>query len=261
MIKLLKKILTVSLIFALSFPTFSAVSVSDGSSFVSKAEFDAYKTDTNIFMTNLENSLDSKIESLVTTYLSTNGIWNGATQVITEAKKTTTVSFSGIVFSTSTKRVNGISHYTQVATNVFTIDKSGLLFLNVSLSGTSDYNEIIIKGYNFSSGHIDDALTGVFMLGFYTSSIGAKDDFISTISASSGYSDHTGNIITTASLDRSIWLPAPWGNHVLMGFVNKNDQVNFGTGISVFASWWPCYFAIRQAEGGMNVKINSAVVY
>ena len=59
-----------------------AISVSDGSAFVTKAEFSADLNNLSNRMAQLENSLDSKIDSLVSTYLKRNGIWNGAKQTI-----------------------------------------------------------------------------------------------------------------------------------------------------------------------------------
>ena len=59
-----------------------AISVSDGSAFVTKAEFSADLNNLSNRMAQLENSLDAKIDSLVSSYLSRNGIWNGSKQTI-----------------------------------------------------------------------------------------------------------------------------------------------------------------------------------
>lgn len=79
-IKLFKTILVLSLCVGVALPTNAAVSVSDGSAFVTKAEFSADLNNLSNRMAQLENSLDAKIDSLVSSYLTRNGIWNGEKQ-------------------------------------------------------------------------------------------------------------------------------------------------------------------------------------
>ena len=78
--KIFKTILVLSICVGISLPTNAAVSVSDGSAFVTKAEFAADLNNLSNRMAQLENSLDAKIDSLVSSYLTRNGIWNGAGQ-------------------------------------------------------------------------------------------------------------------------------------------------------------------------------------
>ena len=78
--RIFKTILVLTICFGLSIPTNAAVSVSDGSAFVTKAEFAADLNNLSNRMAQLENSLDAKIDSLVSSYLTRNGIWNGAKQ-------------------------------------------------------------------------------------------------------------------------------------------------------------------------------------
>ena len=78
--KIFKTILVLSICVGISLPTNAAVSVSDGSAFVTKAEFAADLNNLSNRMAQLENSLDAKIDSLVSSYLTRNGIWNGAKQ-------------------------------------------------------------------------------------------------------------------------------------------------------------------------------------
>ena len=75
-----KTILVLTICLGISIPTNAAVSVSDGSAFVTKAEFAADLNNLSNRMAQLENSLDAKIDSLVSSYLTRNGIWNGAKQ-------------------------------------------------------------------------------------------------------------------------------------------------------------------------------------
>ena len=78
--RIFKTILVLSICVGISLPTNAAVSVSDGSAFVTKAEFAADLNNLSNRMAQLENSLDAKIDSLVSSYLTRNGIWNGAKQ-------------------------------------------------------------------------------------------------------------------------------------------------------------------------------------
>ena len=79
--KILKLFISLSLILSVSLiNSLAAISVSDGSAFVTKAEFAADLNNLSNRMSSLENSLDAKIDSLVSTYLSRNGIWNGEKQ-------------------------------------------------------------------------------------------------------------------------------------------------------------------------------------
>ena len=80
--KIFKTIFIMSICIGISLPTNAAVSVSDGSAFVTKAEFAADLNNLSNRMAQLENSLDAKIDSLVSSYLTRNGIWNGARQSI-----------------------------------------------------------------------------------------------------------------------------------------------------------------------------------
>ena len=77
---MLKKIVLIIIILSITMPSHSAVSVNDGSAFVTKAEFAANTNGLKERMSFVENSLDAKIDSLVSSYLSRNGIWNGESQ-------------------------------------------------------------------------------------------------------------------------------------------------------------------------------------
>ena len=108
--KIFKTILIMLIIMGISIPTNAAVSVSDGSAFVTKAEFSADLNNLSNRMAQLENSLDAKIDSLVSSYLTRNGIWNGKAQ---------------------TYLVNKNQYYTNTSSlsmNIVTPDKTGLLF-------------------------------------------------------------------------------------------------------------------------------------
>lgn len=85
--RIFKTILILNLAVALVIPSNAAISVSDGSAFVSKAELTADLNNISNRLAQLENSLDSKIDSLVSMYLSKNGIWSASNQELTAAVK------------------------------------------------------------------------------------------------------------------------------------------------------------------------------
>ena len=78
--KIFKTFFILSICFGVSVSSNAAVSVSDGSAFMTKAELAADLNNLSNRMAQLENSLDSKIDSLVSAYLSKNGIWSGTKQ-------------------------------------------------------------------------------------------------------------------------------------------------------------------------------------
>lgn len=93
-----KFLIILSLIISLTIPSYSAVSVSDGSAFITKSESDAEFNNLQSRMSIFENSLDAKIDSLVSSYLSRNGIWNGANQ---QLETTDTIGIVGVEKNTS----------------------------------------------------------------------------------------------------------------------------------------------------------------
>ena len=80
--KMFKRAIIFFTVFVMIFNSFAAISVSDGSAFVTKAEFSADLNNLSNRMSALENSIDAKIDSLVSSYLSRNGIWNGERQTV-----------------------------------------------------------------------------------------------------------------------------------------------------------------------------------
>ena len=166
--KLFKTILVLSLCIGISLPTNAAVSVSDGSAFVTKAEFAADLNNLSNRMAQLENSLDAKIDSLVSSYLTRNGIWNGAKQILTTNYFVDFAApVSGTTYSSTqlSKNVDGfrgesgtyditmksnvkppsavnsdyLNHDIERVNNVFCYDvsKTGLLYMTVSYYPTS----------------------------------------------------------------------------------------------------------------------------
>ena len=123
--KIFKTILVLSLCLGLTLPTNAAVSVSDGSAFVTKAEFAADLNNLSNRMAQLENSLDAKIDSLVSSYLTRNGIWNGAKQSIMGYSATFNSNNKG--FATSVTGSKTLE--TEILSSRFLSSKAGMLFL------------------------------------------------------------------------------------------------------------------------------------
>ena len=80
--RLFKTIIILGICFSITFSSYAAVSVSDGSTFVTKSEFQADLSNISNRMAQVENSIDARIDSLVSAYLTRNGIWNGAKQTV-----------------------------------------------------------------------------------------------------------------------------------------------------------------------------------
>ena len=143
--KIFKTGLILAICVGISIPTNAAVSVSDGSAFVTKAEFSADLNNLSNRMAQLENSLDAKIDSLVSSYLTRNGIWNGARQItLTDAEKT---AGGRIVFNESTAQF--FYNFTAYATLTYDVlakrslvdssTKSGLCFMDFEIKDSAYY--------------------------------------------------------------------------------------------------------------------------
>ena len=81
---MIKRIFVILLTIIITIPVNAAVSVSDGSAFVTKAELDSNFNGLSNRVFSLENTIEVKIDSLVSSYLSRNGIWNGTDQKLIE---------------------------------------------------------------------------------------------------------------------------------------------------------------------------------
>ena len=186
---------TISILLCLAFtmPANAAVSVSDGSAFVTKAEFSADLNNLSNRMAQLENSLDAKIDSLVSAYLTKNGIWNGAKQVtqsytvkykdLWSPIKSAMITICGITDSSAQSQADVVSWV-----SVPKCDKSGLLVLSTQCNHTwnytcneqqGDYKHSIWQGCFSGYLQVDKKLTGSTyeMLGTTTGAIGAFIEF------------------------------------------------------------------------------------
>ena len=133
--KIFKTILVLSICVGISLPTNAAVSVSDGSAFVTKAEFAADLNNLSNRMAQLENSLDAKIDSLVSSYLTRNGIWNGAGQTM-ETSYYLFSPWKNATTGTTYKWTNGQNGYTGPTINNVTMHKLNFKTPSSFSSGT-----------------------------------------------------------------------------------------------------------------------------
>lgn len=93
--KIFKTIFIFMLILGITIPSNAAVSVSDNSAFITKAEALAVAQSLSERIIVLENTMDNKIDNLITAYLERNGVWNPQEQTL--------VSESYYVIRTTTK--------------------------------------------------------------------------------------------------------------------------------------------------------------
>ena len=161
--KIFKTIFIMSICVGISIPTNAAVSVSDGSAFVTKAEFAADLNNLSNRMAQLENSLDAKIDSLVSSYLTRNGIWNGSKQQTNDyatVYSTLYTQFKVAIMTLAGRNDNGSQDSTDLIqwTVISQTTKTGLLDLTI-LSETG-----FSMGLNQGSGgkYVDAIWEGTF---------------------------------------------------------------------------------------------------
>ena len=81
--RIFKTIFILTLCLGITLPANAGnVEVSDGSAFITKSEMSYQLNNLSYRMTQLENSLDSKIDTMVSSYLTRNGIWNADKQTL-----------------------------------------------------------------------------------------------------------------------------------------------------------------------------------
>ena len=204
--KIFKTITILSLCIGISLPTNAAVSVSDGSAFVTKAEFSADLNNLSNRMAQLENSLDAKIDSLVSSYLTRNGIWNGAKQKF-EMDYYMISPYKNADLTTSFTWTNGSNGYTGKTMSGLKINKKVSAKTPTSYSSgiyykqTWDSNKVLVSNLDKSG-----MLTIVIQVGFNNTWIG-----------------------TTGGNARCWYIPFT-ENHRLVGMTGVHFDFSVGTG-------------------------------
>ena len=87
-----KTIIIFCICIGITIPVNAAVSVSDNSAFITKAEALAVAQSVSERIIVLENTVDEKIDNLITAYLERNGVWNAQEQVRMNCTKTVGLS-------------------------------------------------------------------------------------------------------------------------------------------------------------------------
>ena len=217
--RIFKTILVLSLCVGISLPTNAAVSVSDGSAFVTKAEFAADLNNLSNRMAQLENSLDAKIDSLVSSYLTRNGIWNGSKQQILQ-------SYYDLEQPSLTKlKANTAHDLKQIGSKkaIYISDKSGMAMTSYT------YKSISSSVYKHSWGYISMSFgaNDLYDNGMVLSNnIIDQDDIIkSSIVLGSA----TGCINRTSNSTWNLLVAVPEGGSRLVHtyFVSKGDSIYF----------------------------------
>ena len=226
-VKISKKFILLILMIVLPINSFAAVSVSDGSAFVSKSEFSSTINNISNRMSTIENTLDAKIDSLVSSYLSRNGIWNGDKQTL---NSTRTWNFSPPALEKASSvayTYDGEVANTKIINNT---TKSGLLvgFMYYK-DGQTNYNSNSSRwGYRFyqtdtgnwksDSGFV---LTGLF----YEGSILKYSYVIGSVVGAYNNDDLSLTLLPITLPSQEIMIPFSF-------FVSKGSEIRFKIGLN-----------------------------
>lgn len=128
--KYIKLIFCISLILSLVTPSYAVLQSTDGSVLVTKAEFDTAMANFNSKLTTFESSVNSKIDSQVTSYLDKNGIWSGKKQTTYNSEEKTMQYIENDIYNyydslrvSSTNPEHGF-----INDELYTATKSGLAY-------------------------------------------------------------------------------------------------------------------------------------
>ena len=284
--KLFKTILVLSLCVGISLPTNAAVSVSDGSAFVTKAEFAADLNNLSNRMAQLENSLDAKIDSLVSSYLTRNGIWNGAKQEIEDDASSSHIGIKGGIntglwrlysFAANntanySTKAGDTARYSLVLNNssstngtlIDSLNKSGLvnITLDFKFSAIQDadvwsdaVNSKMLRVGVYTAG-TTNALPGDQVFLSLAGSLTFKNDVGQTY-----YCDYRNIPSPVPSTIFAVFVP----NIAVYFFASKGDKIqyvldNYCKILNVGALYFPTDFDL-YTDWGMFWRINEVVVY
>ena len=210
--KIFKTILVLTICLGLSISTNAAVSVSDGSAFVTKAEFSADLNNLSNRMAQLENALDAKIDSLVSSYLTRNGIWNGAKQ------ECNTCSHDSIVPKAMAASGGSVDSDLVSGTYIPSINKSGMLVFSFGYRNkTGNNSQNTHWGYYGATTNWASDNGFIVTYNFYENgSLSYSGVLLSAI----GFTG-TGGLMIMASLTNS------WVNGNAVFFVQKGSTITY----------------------------------
>ena len=263
--KIVKFFVVFNLILSISLiNSVAAISVSDGSAFVTKAEFAADLNNLSNRMSTLENSLDAKIDSLVSSYLSRNGIWNGEKQEIKNdtfkayfSVKTQSAYIRSIFFNSSSSslgfqgdRVNlkTLNQYFKDDKVVLIekINKSGLLFLQFNVQSYDGEGSMrFVAAMTSNSSLYIQNVNGSY-----------SDQF--TIYNGDGVVKYNESLVTGIPLYGYFYFPTQT-NKLISFFVEKEETLTISTGVTLYMS--NSLLDGAYTNLGRKWKFSSAYVY
>ena len=233
--KVLKSIIMSLVLLSYCASNYAAVSVSDGSAFVTKSEFSTDLNNLENRVSQIEKKKKKKIDGLVSSYLSRNGIWNGSKQDIKVGGYITSWnlknnekqfalqnppnSFSSTPEAIFVDNIYGKSLF-------FKANKSGLCCISVSTcagynSSTGLYSTDNRRSFNYVANGTSFFSTGSSK-GFYLAweIIDKNDDVLSAIQLASA------NLTFSTDWSKSGFM-AVYENFstLVQFFVNKEDNI------------------------------------
>ena len=229
LIRLSKKIILLVLMIAVPINSFAAVSVSDGSAFVSKSEFSSTINNLSNRVSTIENTLDAKIDSLVSSYLSRNGIWNGEKQTSTREY---ILDMCGRNINGATFTYNSsLPNMTNAGIETVIVDRDYTLINSCSKTGLMlAVVEVFNEGRRYASTQSDKRAVMYITAADYGNN--------TVITSTNEFSFNIGSV-QKANVDAVSWTVEPVNNaigvvwHINPGvfnlyfFVSKLDKVNF----------------------------------
>ena len=274
--RVFKTIFILSLCLGITLPANAgSVDVSDGSAFITKSELSYQLNALSSRMTQLENSLDSKIDKLVSSYLTRNGVWNGVKQtqkfnyicdMFGNKVSQWTEYYSPNMPTISAAGIEGVL-YDKTYILVETINKSGLLVAVVDVFDQGSYYSRSLsdkRAYYYlgtwrqlDTGasnilYTDSSEVGFYIAGDNKAKVRAFGWILSPINNSCGVS-----------------LNIYPGTYVVNFFVDKNDRLDFRykqAMIPMSQSAKECLSGAgaNQPSGGkpgIKITIKSLIVY
>lgn len=139
--KIFKTILIYFICFGITVPSNAAISVSDGSAFMTKTEFMADINNLSGRVAQLETTLDGTLDGKVSSYLEQKGFWKAKIQTLNQS------SVTGVTPAS----VNRLSDNTAKGKAVLTGSNNLELVTNVTASGMALLN-LAYKGHTASTG-------------------------------------------------------------------------------------------------------------
>lgn len=261
--RIFKTIFILSLCIGISLPANAGnVSVSDGSAFITKSEMSYQLNNLSNRMTQLENSLDSKIDSLVSSYLTRNGIWNGAVQDITNQASAEHSFIADWGSGNIGTKYLVVTHFDEAI--ILNTTKSGLLFGSFSYGNKHKGipNNWYYGGYMSSAvGWVWDQNCSI-QLSFFEKDSGATTQSTGNIKTVVRIADSLGIKNWYSGSYTLIAVPMPnWNVIPFQFFVEKNKEIwwKWTDSVSLYQS---SGFATADYEGStMRVELGEIRVY